>query len=91
MSLFYKIIGVFLCRPIKLKYRFRFYTPEKTCINPLVPSAANMRRSAKILILILEGIIKKNSDERRDYESVDKKNTYLSLCPEKLWKKEFRQ
>ena len=28
-------------------------------INPLLPRAANMRRSAKILILILEGIIKK--------------------------------
>ena len=31
-----------------------------------------MRRSAKILIL--EGIIKKISYERRDYESVDEKN-----------------
>ena len=49
-----------------------------------------MRRNAKILILILEGIIKKNSYERRDYESVDEK-TYLSLCPEKLRKEEFRQ
>ena len=27
--------------------------------NPLLPSMVNMRRSAKILILILEGIIKK--------------------------------
>ena len=33
-----------------------------------------MRCSAKILILILEGIIKKISYERRDYESVDKKS-----------------
>ena len=33
-----------------------------------------MRRSAKILILILEGIIKKISYERRDYESVDEKS-----------------
>ena len=33
-----------------------------------------MRRNAKILILILEGIIKKISYERRDYESVDEKN-----------------
>ena len=33
-----------------------------------------MRRSAKILILILEGIIKKNFCERRDYESVDEKS-----------------
>ena len=50
-----------------------------------------MRRDAKILILILEGIIKKISYERRDYESVDEKKTYLSLCLEKLRKKEFRQ
>ena len=28
----------------------------------------------KILILILEGIIKKSSYERRDYESVDEKS-----------------
>ena len=33
-----------------------------------------MRRSAKILILILEGIIKKISYERRDHESVDEKS-----------------
>ena len=33
--------------------------------------AANMRHSAKILILILEGIINKIFYERRDYESVD--------------------
>ena len=47
--------------------------PKKS-INPLLPSAANMRRSAKILILILERIIKKISYERRDYESVDEKS-----------------
>ena len=33
-----------------------------------------MQRNAKILILILKGIIKKISYERRDYESVDEKN-----------------
>ena len=33
-----------------------------------------MRRNAKIFIFILEGIIKKISYERRDYESVDEKN-----------------
>ena len=33
-----------------------------------------MRRSAKILILIKEVIIKKISYERRDYESVDEKS-----------------
>ena len=43
-------------------------------LNPLLPSAANMRLGAKILILILEGIIKEISFERRDYESVDEKS-----------------
>ena len=33
-----------------------------------------MRRSAKIWILIYEGIIKKFSDERRDFESVAEKS-----------------
>ena len=33
-----------------------------------------MARLAKILILILEGIIKNFSYERRDYESVDEKS-----------------
>ena len=33
-----------------------------------------MRHSAKILILILEGINKKISYERSDYESVDEKS-----------------
>ena len=42
--------------------------------NPLLPNAAKMRRSAKIFILILEGIIKKISYERCDYESVDEKS-----------------
>ena len=35
-----------------------------------------MRRSAKILIFFLEGIIKKISYERRDYESVEDKSLY---------------
>ena len=42
-------------------------------INPLVPSAHKSVRIAKISFLKLEGIIKKNSYERRDYESVDEK------------------
>ena len=42
--------------------------------NPLVPSAHKSVRNAKILILKLEGIIKKISYERRDYESVDEKS-----------------
>ena len=44
-----------------------------------------MRRSAKILIPILEGIIKKISYERRDYESVNEKSLWLN--PETLRKK----
>ena len=39
--------------------------------NPLVPSAHKSVRISKISILKLEGIIKKISYERRDYESVD--------------------
>ena len=42
--------------------------------NPLVPSAHKSVRIAKILILKLEGIIKKISYERRDYESVDEES-----------------
>ena len=56
--------------------------------NPLVPSAANMRRNAKILIL--EGIIKKISYERRDYESVVEKYFILVYVP-KNYEKKFRQ
>ena len=44
------------------------------CINPLVPSAHKSVRIYKISILKLEGIIKKISYERRDYESVDEKS-----------------
>ena len=40
--------------------------------NHLLPSVPHMTRLVRILILILQGIIeKKNSYERRDYESVD--------------------
>ena len=44
--------------------------------NPFPPSVPIWHRSAKLSVLILEGIIiKKNiSYERRDYESVDKKS-----------------
>ena len=58
--------------------------------NPLVPSAANMRRNAKILILILEGITKKFFHERRHYESVDEKKLILVNVP-KNYEKKFRQ
>ena len=43
-------------------------------INPLLPSVPYMTPAAKVLILISEGIIKKISYERRDYESVDEKS-----------------
>ena len=43
-------------------------------VNPLVPSAHENVRIAKISILKLEGTIKKISYERRDYESVDEKS-----------------
>ena len=48
------------------------------CINPLVPSAHKSVRIAKISILKLEGIIKKISYERRDYESVDENSVVPS-------------
>ena len=43
-------------------------------INPLLPIAHESARIGKISILKLEGIIKKISYERRDYESVDEKS-----------------
>ena len=52
-----------------------------------MPSAANMRRNAKILILILEGMIKKNSYERRDYELIDEKKLILVYVPKNYEKK----
>ena len=42
--------------------------------NPLLPIAHKSAQIGKISILKLEGIIKKISYERRDYESVDEKN-----------------
>ena len=43
-------------------------------VNPLLPIAHKSARIVKISILKLEGIIKKISYERRDYESVDEKS-----------------
>ena len=43
-------------------------------INPLLPIAHKSAQIDKISILKLEGIIKKISYERRDYESVDEKS-----------------
>ena len=45
-----------------------------TVINPFPPSVPIWHRLAKLSILILEGIIKKITYERRDYESVDEKS-----------------
>ena len=52
-----------------------------------MPSGANMRRNAKILILILERSIKKISYERRDYESVDEEKLILVYVPKNYEKK----
>ena len=65
---------------LAMSYRLDAFKIE---VNPLLPSAANMRRSAKIFILIKEEIIKKISYERRDHESVDEKKRKI---PEKLQK-----
>ena len=43
-------------------------------VNPLCPNWTNSSCIAKNSILKWEGIIKKNSYERRDYESVDEKS-----------------
>ena len=45
---------------------------KRSHFNPLLPNGTISSRSAKILIL--EGIIKTISYERRDYESVDEKS-----------------
>ena len=49
-----------------------------------------MRRSAEILILILEWIIKKISYERRDYESVDEISLSWAMSRKTTKKNEFR-
>ena len=56
-------------------------------LNPLVPSILNIELLAKILILIWDGITKKNFYERRAYESVDEQS-YLKLCHETRREKE---
>ena len=48
--------------------------PIRLEINPLLPIAYKSARIDKISILKLEGIIKKISYERRDYESADEKS-----------------
>ena len=54
---------------------------------PLLPIAYKSARIDKISNLKLEGIIKKDSYERRDYESVEEKSLSQAICLEKLWKK----
>ena len=59
-----------------LKLRFFVYSKviSAPSINPLVPSTYKIvLRIAKISIPKLEGIVKKNSYERRVYESVAKR------------------
>ena len=52
---------------------------QQHIINPFPPSVPIWHRLAKLSILILEGIIKKFSYERRDYESVDEKSLSLAM------------
>ena len=58
-------------------------------LYPLLPIAYKSARIDKISILKLEGIIKKNSYERRDYESVEEKSLSQAMS-QKTTKKEFR-
>ena len=48
-------------------------------INSFPPIVPIWHRLAKILILIKEGIIKKNSYDRRDCESIDEKSLSLAM------------
>ena len=63
-------------------FNLRLCVMYMCCVNPLLHSAHKSARIAKILILKLEGTIKKNSYQRRDYESVDEKRLCLRLCLE---------
>ena len=56
-------------------------------LNPLLPIAYKSARIDKISVLKLEGIIKKISYERRDYESVEEKSLTQAMSWKKLWKK----
>ena len=57
---------------------------------PFTAYCAQSGRIGKILILKLEGIIKKISYERRDYESVDENSISYAMY-RKTTKKEFRR
>ena len=56
-------------------------------LNPLLPIAHKSARIDKISILKLEGIIRKISYERRDYESVDEKKSLSKAMSRKTTKK----
>ena len=56
-------------------------------LNPLLPIAYESAQIDKISVLKLEGIIKKISYERRDYESVEEKSLPQAMSRKKLWKK----
>ena len=67
----------YVCQDFILDLRAQNYTSEFLLLwqlNPFPPSVPIWHRLAKLSILILEGIVKKISYERRDYESVDEKN-----------------
>ena len=55
----------------------RWTSIRANIINPLPPSVPIWNRLAKLSFSILEGIIKKISYERRDYESVDEKEPII--------------
>ena len=55
--------------------------------NPLLPIAHKSARIDKISILKLEGIIKKISYERRDYESVDEKSLSKAMSRKTMKKR----
>ena len=57
--------------PCTSKYRVVILITQ---YNPFPPSVPIWHRLAKFFILILDGIVKKNFYERRDYESVDEKS-----------------
>ena len=66
------------------------YIYKTAAINPLLPIAHKSARIDNISILKLEGIIKKISYERRDYESVDEKSLSKAMSRKTTKKKEFR-
>ena len=82
MRLLYAINGlVMICDVLKINFlcveclqkNVRLFTWNKM-FNPFPPSVSIWYPLAKLLILILERIIKKISYERRDYESVGEKS-----------------